>query len=697
MKVLIVEDDPAMARLLESVLLKAGHQVCHRDSAEAAQELLVAEGCSEWPFCIIDLALPGKDGLWLCHWIRQQPEGMLPYLLIGTGSDHSEKLSVAFAAGADDYVQKPYSPALLELRFAVASQRLAGREERSRLSRALDAEERFVTTVFETAATCIAVIDESGKILKANAASGLPRKLSADELIGKPFIELFAETEDLRRQLQGKLEPMLQHDTEGCRFETELTAASGECLTLTWDCRRSVSTKSGAPTFAVCVGTDITARRQLESQLAFLAERDPLTHLFNRSQLDPAVQRAIDLAREGEPGCLVCLDLDDFKIVNDTAGHAVGDALLQSVAHLIARHIRPTDTVIRLGGDEFVLVLPATPVDHARPVAERIRHAIQHLDFVSGDRQFHLTASFGIAPLSGNLDLEDALAQADAACYASKRDGRNRISVSQGVELKECIDKKAWHARLVDAIDHDAIDLWLQPIVSLTTGQAEYQEVLLRLPGTDGASPPSQFLPSARRFNLLPELDRCVVRNALDLLQFDPNLRLSINLSGRTASDPDLPDFLVNCLQRAGVSPDRIIFEITESELISDLPLAIARLGELRSRGFHFALDDFGRGYSSFSYLRKLPVEIVKIDGSYTRSLADDPTSAAFVKAITELSHALGLTCVAEHVEDEASALMLRELDVDLAQGYHLGEPRSFLRQTASAPKNPSSDIALPQ
>lgn len=692
MNVLLVEDDPVTARLLSAVLNRGGNRVAHCDSAEQAHDLLSAETCEAWALCLIDLTLPGRDGLWLCEWIRSQPGGEIPYLLIGTGSDHTEKLADAFEAGADDYLQKPYDSRLLELRLAVANQRILGRTERSRLSQALDEEERFVSAVFETAGACLVALDEEGRIIKANTATGLPHSLTADEILGADFLDLFSENSDQGHALRGVLRRVLQNEEPLCRFETEFLSANGESLTLSWTCRHSGTGTKDTPAFVVCAGTDITDRRRLESQLAFLAERDPLTHLFNRSRLDSSVQRALDQAKDGDPGALLYLDLDDFKIVNDTAGHAAGDSLLQTVAHLIARHVRPSDTVIRLGGDEFVLVLPGTTEETARAVADRIRLAVQHLDFTAGGREFAVTTSIGIAPLHGRQDLEDALAQADSACYASKRDGRNRVSLSRGHEHAESHSEKAWHARLVDAISHDAVDLWLQPIVSLRTGQAELQEVLLRLPGSEGAALPAEFLPSARRFNLLPELDRCVVRNALTLLADDSSLRLSINLSGRTASDPRLPDFLVESLRQAGVSPDQIVFEITESELISDLPLAIERLTELRSQGFRFALDDFGRGYSSFSYLRKLPVEIVKIDGSYTRSLSDDPASAAFVKAITELSHALGLTCVAEHVEDEDTALTLRELGVDLAQGFHLGEPRSYLR-----PSSPSKgNLALP-
>ena len=696
MRVLVIEDDPATARLLESVLARSGHDARTCSTAEEACRELERTGADAWPLCIIDIALPGLDGLSLCEWIRSQPQGDAPYLLVGTGSDYTEKLSAAFDAGADDYVQKPYEPRFLEVRLAVAARRIANRRENAQLSAALEREQQLVTAVFETAPACILALNADARLAKVNAISGeLSGITGGVSPEGRSFSEVFPDLHGRDEAISQKLAQLAAGDLPHCQFETRVSAAGGSERDLAWVGKRSVAVDGASLT--VCVGTDVTERRRLESQLAFLAERDPLTHLFNRTQLDPAVQRAIDATRTGNPAALICLDLDDFKIVNDSAGHAAGDAMLQAVAHLIARHVRPADTVIRLGGDEFIVVLPNTPLEDAKSVAERIRLAVQQLGFSTAGRKFSVTASIGLIPLQPQLTLEEALARADAACYASKHSGRNQVTVGNGHDLGESTSDQVWHARLVDAIAHDAIDLWLQPIVSLEDGSTEFHEVLLRLPGAEGACPPDQFLPSARRYNLLPELDRCVVRNAMDLLQFNPTLQLSINLSGRTASDPRLPDFLLKQLRRAGVDPGRIIFEITESELITDLPLAIERLAALRAKGFRFALDDFGRGYSSFSYLRDLPVEIVKIDGSYTQTIADDPASAAFVRAITDLSHAIGLRCVAEHVEDEDAATRLRELDVDFAQGYHLGRPRSYLTENPMRKGNPSEGLALPK
>jgi Amt family ammonium transporter len=696
MRFLVVEDHEPTALLLGRILSRPDREIIICHSAEDAADRLDQDGVDSVSVCVIDLALPDKDGIWLCRWIRAQPGGDRPYLIVGTGSDFNRKLSEAFDAGADDYVEKPYEGRILELRFAVAAERLAAQAEQARLSAALEREQHLVAAVFETAATCIVALTTDGQVAKANQATTALTGQTAEQLAGQTFRSLFPDARGRDDSNDAKLADLRLARLGLCEFETQVTAPDGCRRDLAWVCRRSTpQTESGEGPLIVCVGADITERRRLESQLAFLAERDPLTHLLNRSQLDPAVQRALDATREGRSAALMCLDLDDFKVVNDTAGHAAGDALLQSIAHLISRHTRPTDTVIRLGGDEFVIVLPDAPLAQAEIVAERIRAAVEHHRHTFGGRDFRVTTSIGLLDLHPGLCLEDALARSDAACYASKRNGRNLVTVSTSREGAERTEDHAWHARLIDAIDHDAIDLWLQPIVSLETGETIFHEVLLRLPGSLGASLPGQFMPSARRYNMLPELDRCVVRNALDLLQFDPQLQLSINLSGRSASDPRLPEFLMTAVNRAGVDPGRVIFEITESELISDLPQAIERLTALRARGFRFALDDFGRGYSSFSYLRELPVEIVKIDGSYTQALAEDPASAAFIGAITSLSHAIGLRCVAEHVEDASVIESLRNLGVDLAQGYHFGAPRSYLTQVPRRAVPRPEDVAL--
>lgn len=700
MKILVVEDDAQTARFLTGSLKRSGHDVILHHSAESARDYLLSSGVDACPVCVIDLALPGRDGIWLCRWIRDQSCGASPYLLVGTGSDHREKLRAAFDAGADDYVEKPYESRLLQLRLAVADRRVADRREHLRLSQALEEEQRLVTTVFDTAAACIVALDAEGGVAKINEAACFHTGIPMENLIGRNFSNLFPDLHGRDALINSRLSELLTGAEPLCHFETQIRIPGGECRDLAWVCQRSESSPETPPSDAivVCVGSDITERRRLESQLAFLAERDPLTHLYNRSQLDPALRRALDGTRDGQPAALLSLDLDDFKIVNDRSGHAAGDDLLRAVAQTITRQVRPSDTVIRLGGDEFVVILSDTPAEAAELVAERIRRAIQQLNFTAaGDRPAAVTASIGLTALQPRMMQEEALASADAACYASKRAGRNLVTRSNGHDFGEAAEDIAWHGRLVEAIARDAIDLWLQPIVALDSGITEFQEILLRLPGSEGACPPDQFLPPARRYNLLPDLDRCVIRNALDLIQFDPSLSLSINLSGRTVSDPRLGDFLLKQLRRTGVDPDRILFEITESELISDLPLAMDRLGSLRARGFRFALDDFGHGYSSFRYLRDLPVEIVKIDGSFTRTLTEDPASAAFIRAITDLCHAIGLRCVAEHVEDEECAALLRELHVDLAQGFHLGRPQSCLTRTPARRAPSGEGLVLPK
>jgi Amt family ammonium transporter len=680
MTILVVEDHQPTAHLLGRVLHRAGHRAVLCASAEEAEVRLTEDGIGTYEICVIDLTLPGRDGISLCRWIRTQPGGDLIYLIVGTGSDFTRKLGEALDAGADDYVEKPYDNRLLELRFAVAAGRIAAAAEQLRLESALESERHLVGAVFNAAAASIVALGPDGTIAKINRAAsdltGLPEMVAT----GHRFRDLFSDERGRDEGIAARLSDLIAGAEPVCEFETQVATADNSCRDLAWVCRRSEpDAESGTGPLVVCVGTDITERRRLESQLAFLAERDPLTHLLNRSQLDAAVQRVLDAAAEGRPAALLSIDLDDFKIVNDTAGHAAGDSLLQAVAHVITRHTRPTDTVIRLGGDEFVIVLPDATADQAGNVAERIRAAVDRMGFAFGGRPFHITVSIGLLEVRAGMALEDALARVDAACYASKRAGRNLVTAASVRDGEERTEDHHWHGRLQSAIAHDTIDLWLQPIVCLESGETMFHEVLLRLPGDAGASTPSQFLPTARRLNLLPELDRCVIKNSLDLLQFDPQLRLSVNLSGRSASDPRLPEFLIAAVGRSGVDPARVIFEITESELIPDLPQAIERLTRLRSQGFRFALDDFGRGYSSFSYLRDLPVEMVKIDGSYTQALADDSASAAFIGAITDLAHAIGLRCVAEHVEHPSVIEPLRRLGVDFGQGYHLGEPKSYL------------------
>jgi len=704
MNALIVEDHHPTAQILIRALTSSGHEATTCHSAEEALDLLGEEGIDSFELFLLDLKLPGMDGISLCRWIRDHQGEAEPHVIVGTGSEHSEELANAFDAGADDYVEKPYSARILSLRFAVACEQVVARGERRRLNAQLNHEKDFVAAVFDTAAACIVALKPGGIIAKVNQATCDLTGDSESALEGVHFCEAIFDPDFDSTPIRKQLDALPNEDDATCRFESQFTGLDGEPLTITWTCRYVADhtdlPREDAPKPAiVCVGTDITERRKMEAQLAFLAERDPLTNLYNRSQLEPAVKAAIEATGSGSPAAVLYIDLDHFKSVNDAAGHAAGDELLQTVSTALSQCVRPDDTVIRLGGDEFVLILNHSSPTLARMVSARIRSAIDELNFKAAGHKFHVTVSIGGVLLDPGVSVVDAVAKADAACYVSKKNGRNTVTFAAETNGRcdEISHDTQWHDRIQAALASDGLDLWLQPIVSGQSGQPAFYEALLRLRHEGEWVSPVEFMSAARRFNLLTVIDRTVVRKALAILEVDPNLFISINLSGVSIADSRLPEFLVGELRRTRVNPSHLLFEITESDLISDLPNATDRLRQLEEHGIRFAIDDFGQGYSSFGYLRNLPVEMVKIDGSYIRNLKDDKHSAAFIRAITDLAHSIGLRCVAEHVEDATTFRILQSLGIDYAQGFLFGKPQPMAANQEPLPCEEPLALVLPR
>ena len=428
------------------------------------------------------------------------------------------------------------------------------------------------------------------------------------------------------------------------------------------------------------------ARRELEDQLrrererlAYLATRDPLTKLFNRSQLSAAIDGAIArTAAGGAPGALIYIDLDNFKIVNDTLGHAAGDRLLVQLAYLLQGATRHGDVAARFGGDEFVVLLKDVSAAEANTLAERFRARVGEFVFCDSGKSFHVGVSIGLTLITGNTPGEQVVANADSACYAAKSRGRNRVELYQanGHELIQLRRDSDWMAQVKEALKSNRFEIWFQPIVELDTGRPHSYEALLRLCTDTGEfAPPNLFLPAAERFRLMREIDRWVIRAAARHLATDETLRLSVNLSGQSFGDDALPEFIEKRFSDAGVAPARVTFEITESAVISNLATAQTMIARLRDAGFQFALDDFGAGFSSFAYLKNLHVDYLKIDGSFIRDLTREPANLPIVKVMHDIAHHLNIRSVAEFVENEEQVAALRSIGVDLAQGYFFGKP----------------------
>lgn len=452
------------------------------------------------------------------------------------------------------------------------------------------------------------------------------------------------------------------------------------------DSAAPVLTNDGSVLGAVLVFQDITTSRALQRELAHSATHDALTGLPNRAWFEKRLREASENARlHGHRAALCFIDLDRFKIVNDTAGHGAGDVLLRELGYVIRHHVRPDDLLARLGGDEFALLLKDCSVDHAEHVCQKVIDAIRERRFPWDGRVYDVGASIGIAAIDDDAPpVGELMSRADVACYAAKAAGRNRVSVYRRDES----DARRHHRELeVAAGIHSALDgnrfrLFAQEIRALRPDQEHtcHIEILVRMVDEQGALiMPGAFIPAAERYDLMGHIDRWVIRTVLhrygDRLAAVPGLSVAINLSANSLGEPFLLPFLHAALQDSVLPAHRIRLEITETALINNMAAASRLVAEMRSAGCTVALDDFGAGLSSFAYLKQFPVDFLKIDGSFIRHLADNVVDREIVSSINDIGHRLGVRTVAESVENEQTLNALRAIGVDYAQGYVIGRP----------------------
>lgn len=440
----------------------------------------------------------------------------------------------------------------------------------------------------------------------------------------------------------------------------------------------------------VLIFRDITEMHALSHELRLHASHDSLTGLLNRREFENQLSVAIHDARENASNHALCfLDLDMFKIVNDTCGHVAGDELLRQVSTILASSIRRSDVVARLGGDEFGLLMHECSLNVAREVCENIRMKIKNNRFVWEDSAFEIGVSIGIVPvteMAGNT--HEVLREVDSAVYEAKDRGRNRICVRDKDNLN--LDRRqgeiSWVQTINHALENDRLRLYYQEIRSLQLpgNPASHAELLLRMLDEEGnVISPMSFLPAAERFHLMPVVDRWVIHKAFKEMEKIRNTeknisikRFNINLSGQSLSDPELLDYIRAELALCGINANDVCFEITETAAISNLSSASGLIDELRKIGFRFALDDFGSGLSSFGYLKNLKVDYLKIDGSFIRDIASDTADHAMVRSINQVAHVMGIQTVAEYIESQDISIMATGIGIDYGQGVYLADAR---------------------
>jgi len=445
---------------------------------------------------------------------------------------------------------------------------------------------------------------------------------------------------------------------------------------------------------AVMIFRDVSKSHRLANRLSWQASHDDLTQLYNRRELERHLQQTMDSAiNENVEHCLVYMDLDKFKVVNDTCGHAAGDELLKQLAEIFRANLRGADTLARLGGDEFAFILSGCNLEPALVIADKIRAAVEDFRFGWGETFFQVGVSMGLVMIDANCpSLTDIFKAADSACYAAKEAGRNRIHVynPDDIEIVQRRGEAQWMVRIQRALEEDRFELCYQPIVPVNEESqvSTHYEILVRMISENGETiPPGAFIPSAERYHMMSRIDLWVIENLFQWLAQYHNTEkreiFAINLSGQSMANGDLQNKIKSMIEASRINPKNICFEITETAAISNLSLAQGFITDLKSIGCQFALDDFGSGLSSFAYLKNLPVDYLKIDGAFVKDMTHDAIDRAMVESIHRIGNVMKLKTIAEFVENNEILDALREVGVDYAQGYGIAHPEPLPKESS--------------
>jgi diguanylate cyclase (GGDEF)-like protein/PAS domain S-box-containing protein len=444
--------------------------------------------------------------------------------------------------------------------------------------------------------------------------------------------------------------------------------------------------KDGTASIFLAFILDISDRKRSDRLLSYQASHDSLTGLINRREFERHVAQVLDSSRETAAEHALCfMDLDQFKVVNDTCGHTAGDEMLRQLAAVIDKAIRRPDTLARLGGDEFGVFMEACSLEQAHATADGIRKAIENFQFSWESLSFKVGVSIGLVPITDmHSHLSELMKDADSACYLAKEAGRNRIHVYRADDEDELRRKSEmqWVNRLHQALDQDNFSLHAQAIVPTNPQRKTHYEFLLRMHDESGEIvSPGIFLPAAERYNLASSIDQWVLRSAFRVISENPRFastvgHFAINLSGQSIQKPEMLNLIVELIDRTGIDGSKLCFEITETSAIVNLEVATIFIKTLKQHGCRFALDDFGSGFSSFAYLKQLPVDFLKIDGVFVKDIVDDPIDCAMVRSVNDIGRVMGLETIAEYVETDAVRSRLLEIGVDYLQGYGVALPR---------------------
>jgi diguanylate cyclase (GGDEF)-like protein/PAS domain S-box-containing protein len=718
--ILIVDDEAQNCKLLELLLQPEGYLT---RSAANGEDALASVAASAPDLILLDIMMPGLDGYEVATRLKAEPAtAHIPIIMI-TAQNDSKTMLNGLSAGAEEFITKPVDRAelwlrvrnllrlkslgdffqnqsgLLEKTVRERTTQLRDSEtrlcERKEAESALFAEKERLRVTLSAIGDAVMTTDVQGNITYMNPVAEAMTGWHNEEAAGRPLTQVFAIVNELTgMSAPNPVEAVLQNGQAAkLAPDTCLMHRSGSHIAIE-DSAAPIRDTMGTLIGVVLVFHDVSDARKMRAQMNHQASHDALTGLINRREFEDRVVTSLDNGDlKDRQHTLLYLDLDQFKIVNDTCGHLAGDELLRQLTALLQNPLRQSDALARLGGDEFGLLLENCPTVKALHIAESLRHIVNDFHFVWLDKSFPLSVSIGLVTFNNNgVTLSDILRMADAACYVAKDKGRNRIHIytPEDKELAQRHGEIGWVARIQKALDEQRFVLYSQEIRPLGNNPepGRHHELLLRMVEDDKLIPPMAFIPAAERYGLMPLLDRWVIKTAFahhaaNYLPGDSVGLCAINLSGTTICDERFPDFVREQFALHKVPPNGICFEITETAAIANLSQAAIFIQELKEIGCRFSLDDFGSGMSSFAYLKHLPVDFLKIDGGFVKEMMTDRIDHAMVESINHIGHVMGIQTIAEFVENDEILAALRKIGVDFAQGYRIEKPQP-LTQIAS-------------
>ncbi len=705
---LVVDDRPTTRSLVRSVLEEAEYRVYEASDGYKALSMIESK---QPDVILLDIVMPGMDGLETLRKIRQRwDEIELPVIML-TVKDTMSDIVTTLELGATDFLSKPINfPILmarlnrhlhrkklsdqiqqmrgtLEQKVEFRTKQLVqkGHELEASLSDLRFSEHRYSTFYNDTPAVFM-TLDVSGLLLSINRFGADYLGWAESDITGKPVANLFHKNQ------VSSLMMFIKQIVLGAD-----TVHHGELLMLNRDGEhvwmrlsgRAIS-KSGGPLELLLAGEDVSESYRMADRLAYLSDHDELTGLLNRVELTRRLEKLVEEGADNGVNHVLCLlDIDQFRVINDTHGHVIGDRYLCALGRKLGSLLGPSDIVARVGGDEFALLLSSMNVEDARPLVKRIRSAIEAFRFDLEGGRIGATTSIGMVPIeSGSVGVTEVMTRADAACYCAKQNGGNSVYLFKSDDhiVERHYEEVQWVSRIQKALDGDLFEFFAQEIVPTREEQDSCHslELLLRLRRSDGSYVPNnQMVSAVEEYHYGLRLDKWVIQHAFRTLSDfgvtkGHHCKFSINLSGQSLGQSAFFNHVLDQFKFYGISPELICFEVTESAAIGNIEKASEFFEEMRRRGCSLALDDFGSGLSSYSYLKQIPADILKIDGSFIRQIDGDRVKLAIVDSIIRLAKKLGKQTIAEQVEDQVTRDLLVDLGADMLQGNLLGAPRQL-------------------